>query len=220
MLHSQFLRSDGVPALWKVFPDPIDYEEVQRRMHATADNFQREEVWLIESPAGLSKGNDAKEDDRGGSTLPVYRAVGRNRPGSYTLHGPGIRGIILIMDLAARRKNPRGFVRTLEEWIINSLAAVGIIGERNPIDPAGIWAGGNKLASIGLRVDRWITRYGVGLYVSPNIADYAGVRLCGIPSAATSIRRLGKQTTMAEMDKVLREQFELFFGPTSLADAQ
>jgi len=130
-----------------------------------------------------------------------------------------------MLDLKRRGPDIRRFVATLEEWIIRSLTAFGIAGERRD-DRIGVWvrrpdkgAGHeDKIAAIGIRVKRWVSLHGIALNVDCDLSHFAGIVPCGIADARygiTSLIDLGRPVSMAEVDTALRREFEPLFGPTA-----
>ncbi len=119
--------------------------------------------------------------------------------------------------LAAPR-DVRAYVWGLEEWLIRTLAAMNVRGERRA-GRVGIWvadpAGGeSKIAAIGVRVTRWVSWHGVSLNVAPNLAHFGGIVPCGIREhGVTSLEALGITATMAEVDLLLRDAWAEVFGP-------
>ena len=148
------------------------------------------------------------------SGLPVYRS---GRGGQYTYHGPGQRVAYVMLDLAARgRMDLRCFVGDLEQWLIDTLAAFGVVGLRRE-GRVGIWVaadgGEAKIAAIGVRVRRWVTFHGVSLNVAPDLAHYRGIVACGIREhGVTSLAALGVDATMDDVDRALQRSFEAVFG--------
>jgi lipoyl(octanoyl) transferase len=108
--------------------------------------------------------------------------------------------------------------------IIRSLAAFNIAGERRD-DRIGVWVRRpdkgaeheDKIAAIGIRVKRWVSLHGISLNVDCDLSHFSGIVPCGVADArygVTSLLDLGLPVTMAEVDMVLRREFELLFGPT------
>ena len=75
---------------------------------------------------------------------------------------------------------------------------------------------GAKIASIGLRVRRWITLHGASLNVAPELEHFSGIVPCGVSErryGVISLAELGLTATMPELDMALRHEFEALFGP-------
>lgn len=216
-------RRDRKPVLWRVWPGLTDHSVLLEAMHEhaarVADGDRREEVWLVECPPGYSQGRGQAPDHLNGARVsqPVVQPQrGPMRPGSYSYHGPGVRIGIVMLDLAARRKDVATYVEGLHRWLIAMLAEFGIEGRRADFDPAGVWVGDNKIASIATRMRQWVTSYGFALNIAPDLADFAGIVPCGIAGkGVTSLAALGVKASMADIDAALRRQFEEVFGRTS-----
>ena len=147
---------------WITSRDPVPYGEAIAAMEARAsaifDGFACECVWLLAHPCVYTGGTSAKPADLvHPSRFPVIPA---GRGGGYTYHGPGQRVAYVMLDLARRGRDVRAFVRALEDWLIATLALLGVEAERRP-GAVGIFVDGAKIASIGVRVRRWITFHGV-----------------------------------------------------------
>ena len=118
-----------------------------------------------------------------------------------------------MLDLDRRGRDVRAFVRALEDWLIAALAALGVAGERRD-GQVGIFVGNAKIASIGIRVRRWVSYHGVSLNVDPDLRHFAGIVPCGLASPVTSLAALGAETNMARVDAALRASFDAVFDAT------
>jgi lipoyl(octanoyl) transferase len=113
----------------------------------------------------------------------------------------------------------RRFVYDLEEWIIRSLATIGIAGERRA-GRIGIWVvlpnqSEAKVAALGIRIRRGVTFHGIAINVNPNLAHYDGIIPCGITEyGVTSLEKLGNSATMENLDQALKAQFYNIFRET------
>jgi lipoyl(octanoyl) transferase len=225
----RLLPPPGSPLVeWRVsgrVPYDAALREMDHRAAAIAAGEAAELAWLLEHPALYTAGTSTRAADLILSRFPVHRA---DRGGQLTYHGPGQRVAYVMLDLKRRAPDIRRFVACLEEWVIRTLAAYGIRGERRE-DRIGVWvrragdrAGGpppreDKIAAIGIRLRRWVTLHGMALNVGCDLSHYAGIVPCGVADpryGVTSLADLGRATTMAEVDGVLRREFELLFGPT------
>ena len=203
---------------WITNKTPVAYEDALKKMDERAaqiyDGSAEEIVWLLEHPPLYTAGTSAKESDLLDPRFPVFEA---GRGGEYTYHGPGQRVAYVMLDLRERQEKPdvKCYVHNLEEWIIRSLAAFGIEGERRE-GRVGIWVstdeGDKKIAALGVRIRRWVTMHGISINVKPDLSHFEGIVPCGISDAGvTSLHDLGVQVTMKELDKVLQKTFKEIF---------
>ena len=71
-------------------------------------------------------------------STPAFPLFATGRGGQLTYHGPGQRVAYVMLDLKRRRPDVRAYVAALEEWIIRTLAAFNVRGERRE-DRVGVW---------------------------------------------------------------------------------
>jgi lipoyl(octanoyl) transferase len=111
----------------------------------------------------------------------------------------------------------KAFVTSLENWLIATLDRLGIASERHP-GQIGIFADGAKIASIGVRVRRWVSLHGISLNVDPELEHFAGIVPCGLKgTAVTSLAALDAESDMAKVDRALRLAFEDVFGAIAIS---
>jgi lipoyl(octanoyl) transferase len=128
------------------------------------------------------------------------RVVEVDRGGDVTFHGPGQLVGYPILDLRARNLLPADYVGRLEHMLIDALAFSGITGERVPGRP-GVWAGGAKIAAIGVRVQGGITTHGFALNVSTDLSWFDAIVPCGL--AGTTVTSMAAiQRTSPPMESV------------------
>jgi lipoyl(octanoyl) transferase len=195
----EWLHSDGL------VPYEAALAVMEARASAIALEHAAECVWLLEHPPLYTAGTSA--DDRellSPGRFPVFRT---GRGGRYTYHGPGQRVAYVMLDLAARGRDVHAFVTSLEDWLIATLARLGIVGERHP-GQIGIFVGGAKIASIGVRVRRWVSLHGVSVNVAPELEHFSGIVPCGLAGTeVTSLAALGAEIDMGVIDLALRAAF-------------
>ncbi|WP_262272036.1 lipoyl(octanoyl) transferase LipB [Microvirga yunnanensis] len=224
-LTVQFHAESGSgPVEWLITDGPVGYEEavafMEARAEAIAAGEARELVWLVEHPALYTAGTSAKAADLvDPDRFPVHQT---GRGGQYTYHGPGQRVAYVMLDLKRRAPDLRRYVTALEAWLIATLDAFNIRGERRE-DRVGVWVRRpdkgetveDKIAAIGIRVRRWATFHGISLNVEPDLSHFSGIVPCGVTEhGVTSLVDLGIPVTVPEVDAVLRRTFEEIFGPT------
>ena len=214
------------PVEWVVSGERVDYATALAVMDERATDIAagsaRECVWLLEHPPLYTAGTSARAEDLVvPDRFPVHKT---SRGGQFTYHGPGQRVAYAMLDLTARGRDVRAYVRELEGWLIDTLAAFSIAGERRE-GRVGVWVrreggfGEDKIAAIGVRVRRWVTLHGVSLNVAPDLEHFSGIVPCGVREhGVTSLHHQGRTVGLAEVDAVLRRTFEAHFGPTCEAD--
>ena len=245
---------------FKTSSELVDYDDAVAFMEARVAGIRAgtedECVWFLEHPPLYTAGTSAKEADLLDARFPVYSS---GRGGEYTYHGPGQRVAYVMLDLKRRSEKGAGsrenedprlcgessfrkaqpdikhYVWQLEEWIIQSLGAFDVVGERRE-GRIGIWVdtqdtlslnpspsreresersepgeGGakeKKIAALGVRVRHWVTYHGIAINVAPDLSHFGGIVPCGISDyGVTSFQDLGLDVSLDALDKVLEEQF-------------
>ena len=125
-----------------------------------------------------------------------------SRGGRSTYHGPGQLVGYPILDLGARGRDLRRYVRALEQTAVATLADFGLDGQtRDAAHASGVWVDDRKIASIGVRCARWVTSHGLALNVDLDLGVYDLFDACGLGNAAfTSIaRETGDPVTTADV---------------------
>jgi lipoyl(octanoyl) transferase len=222
-----FMHSCESAVHWLHSPGLTGYPEalaaMEARVEAIIAGDAPECVWLLEHPPLYTAGTSAREADlldAGG--LPVYRT---GRGGQFTWHGPGQRVVYLMLDLSKRGQDVRAFVRRIEAWVTEALAALGVAAGCRSGRP-GLWVPRpekgpgreDKIAAIGIRVRRWVSFHGVSINVAPDLSHFAGIVPCGISDqGVTSLADLERADLelpagMAALDAALLDAFPRHFG--------
>jgi lipoyl(octanoyl) transferase len=195
---------------------------MEDRAAAIAAGQAPESVWLLEHPPLYTAGTSARSADLvDPDRFPVFQT---GRGGQYTYHGPGQRVIYTMLDVGARGRDVRCFVRALENWVIATLAEFNIRGEIRP-GRVGVWVtrpdrapnpdgtpAEDKIAAIGVKLRRWISFHGISINLEPDLSHFDGIVPCGIRDhGVTSLVDLGLPVTMADLDAALMTTFPRFF---------
>jgi lipoyl(octanoyl) transferase len=207
---------DGIE--WRVSEAPVPYEEafafMNQRAAAIREGGARECIWLLEHPPLFTAGTSADPAELFNPLgFPVFEA---GRGGRYTYHGPGQRVGYVMLDLEKRGKDVRCFVHSLEQWMIDALARLGVNAHRSE-GRIGIWVGDGpgeaKIGALGVRVKRWVTLHGFSLNVDPDLTHFGGIVPCGIAEfGVASLASLGKQMPLARVDAALKGEFHHFLN--------
>ncbi|MGY3444966.1 MULTISPECIES: lipoyl(octanoyl) transferase LipB [unclassified Bradyrhizobium] len=218
--------SRGAAVEWRIADRPVPYPDslaaMDARVAAIADGSAPELVWLLEHPPLYTSGTSGKADDLLDPRFPIFQS---GRGGQVTYHGPGQRVGYVMLDLKQRRPDVRAYVASLEEWIIRTLAAFNVRGERRE-DRVGVWVKRpdkgpgfeDKIAAIGVRLRRWVSFHGIAINVEPELSHFQAIVPCGVVDpryGVTSLVDLGLPVTMADLDIALRQAFAEVFGDTA-----
>src|SRR5581483_253350 len=166
-----------------------------------------ETVILLEHPPVVTVGRrtgNAELHVPGGGEVDV---VETDRGGRSTFHGPGQLVCYPILDLNGHGRDVKRYVRDLEEALLRTLGGFSLEGRR--VDGlTGVWMppceglGPRKIASIGVRVSRWVTTHGYALNVDLDPAPFTEwITACGLEGAAftTMARELGRAVSVDEV---------------------
>jgi lipoate-protein ligase B len=177
---------------------------------------------LVEHPAVVTVGVQGDDGGADRSGLPVFRV---ERGGHATYHGPGQLVGYPIVDLDARGRDVRRFVRDLEALLVDAIASYGVEAARVPGQP-GVWIDGrNKIASIGIAVDHWVTFHGFALNVDLDLEPFSRFQPCGLDgSLMTSLaRELGRAVPIESAKGPVHDAWNRRFAdppaPSSVVDS-
>lgn len=170
-------------------PNFISYEDgwqLQREIHAeVASGARPDTVILLEHESVYTAGKRTENEERPKDGIPVIET---DRGGKITWHGPGQLVGYPIMKLPMP-VDVVGYVRWLEQVLINSIAEFGLKTER-VAGRSGVWFNASdgfvKIAAIGIRVSEHTTMHGFALNCNNSLAPYEEIIACGIRDAKTS----------------------------------
>jgi len=136
-----------------------------------------------------------------------------DRGGDVTYHGPGQLVGYPVLDLRVHRQDVHWILRSLESALIASLEQFGIAAGVEPRF-TGVWAGGAKIAAIGIGISHWITFHGFALNVAPDMGHFKLIVPCGIQDkpVTSMLEVLGKAPPMVEVKEAVIRNFCLTFG--------
>jgi len=222
---STFARApDGCAVEWLISDSPVPYGDAVEAMEARVTDIAAarapELVWLLEHPPLYTSGTSGRSADLLDPRFPLFES---GRGGQLTYHGPGQRVAYVMLDLKQRRPDVRAYVAGLEQWIIRTLSAFNVRGERRE-DRVGVWVARpdkgegheDKIAAIGVRLRRWVSFHGISINVEPDLTHFSAIVPCGVADpryGVTSLADLGHPLTAADIDIALRQAFEVVFGP-------
>jgi lipoyl(octanoyl) transferase len=194
-------------------PDFVPYHDgwaLQRRIHAeVVAGVHDDTLILLEHEAVYTAGRRTEPHERPTDGTPV---VDVDRGGKITWHGPGqLVGYPIVrlpepVDVVAH-------VRRLEHLLIEALAEHGVDGYRVE-GRSGVWVrrplSEDKVAAIGVRVERSVTMHGFAVNCDNTLAGFRGIIPCGITYAGvtTVSEILGRDVSPVDIVDSLTSVFQ------------
>ena len=190
-----------------------EYEPLWREMQEftnSRDNATPDELWFTEHPPVFTLGlNASREHLLAPGDIQVIQI---DRGGQVTYHGPGQLMIYPLIDLKRARLGIRDLVTALEQSVVDLAAQYGIEATSRA-DAPGVYVGGNKIASVGLRIRRWCSYHGMALNVDMDIEPYSRINTCGYADLeVTDLRRLGIERDLSAVAKDLQPHLLTHLG--------
>jgi len=208
---------------------------LQERVHAEVLAGADEQLLLVEHPPvitlgrrpGLAKNILAAADalERAG-----VEVVESDRGGDVTFHGPGQLVAYPIVRLNDHRLSVGGYVRTLQQIVIDTLNDLGVPSQTDP-DAIGVWTCGTdnasensaacelaKICAIGVRIRRGVSMHGIALNVTIDLSYFNLIIPCGLSGrAVTSLARVMDDATpaMPEVKAALARRMRQAFAEKS-----
>jgi lipoyl(octanoyl) transferase len=162
-----------------------EYTRVWQDMRAFTDRRDpatRDEIWLVEHPPVYTLGTNDRNEAFDNPGIPLVQS---DRGGQITYHGPGQLIAYVLMDLRRRGWGVKQLVKSLEQAVIELLAARGIPAARRAGAP-GVYVHGRKIAQLGLRVRRGASYHGLSFNVDMDHAPFRRIKPCGYAGLETT----------------------------------
>ncbi|TAL11348.1 MAG: lipoyl(octanoyl) transferase LipB [Nitrospirae bacterium] len=149
--------------------------------------------------------------------IPVHAS---DRGGSITYHGPGQMVGYPILKLRDYCAGPKAYVAGLEETVIRALAGLGVPAGRRGGMP-GVWVSERKIAAVGVRISRGVTRHGFALNVVNDLRPFSAIVPCGLAGyGVTSVaQERGAAADFEQARRAVLRAFQEVFG-LALAEAR
>ena len=119
--------------------------------------------------------------------VPIFHV---ERGGDVTYHGPGQIVVYPIFNLKGYGYRLIRYVTQLEEVILFVLRDFEIVGRRDALN-RGVWVDGEKIASVGVAIKRWVSFHGVSLNYETDLKYFELIHPCGLEGK--------KMTSMAKI---------------------
>jgi lipoyl(octanoyl) transferase len=138
---------------------------------------------LLEHPHVFTMGKAASADhmlwdeaERGRRGVEV---IWSDRGGEATYHGPGQLVGYPILDLTHFGITIPQYLEKLEQSVIDYVGELGIASEPGGPGLTGVWSNGEKVAAIGIKLNRSVVSHGFALNLTTDLDYFEGIIPCG-----------------------------------------
>jgi lipoate-protein ligase B len=134
------------------------------------------------------------------------------RGGGTTAHNPGQLVFYPILDLHRLGIGINEYIRKLEAIGAELLGQLGVESSARKGLP-GLWIGEKKIASIGVRVSRFITSHGMAINIQNDLAIFDFIRPCGLDDVKMTsvLKETGHEQSMNQVKDSLSQLLQRHF---------
>jgi len=147
------------------------------------DGREPDTLLLLEHPHVFTMGKAASPDhllwDGSERARRKVDVIWSDRGGEATYHGPGQLVGYPIIDLAHFELTIPAYIKKLEQSLIEYLGELGVESEPGDRGLTGVWSGGEKLAAIGIKLNRSVVSHGYALNLTTDLEYFDGIVPCG-----------------------------------------
>ncbi len=201
----------------------VEYGQALKIQETLLAKSQKQEVddtlLLLEHPPVLTMGVRAdkkniflSQEVLEAYSVPVYEV---KRGGDVTYHGPGQIVGYSIFNLARHGKSIKDFVGKMQEVFVRLLMdEYGIYAHKKDGTHTGVWVGNDKIAAIGIAVQRWVTMHGFAFNINTDLSHFTWINPCGLTGrGVTSLQKLtGKAQDMDRLYRLTAQYFCMVFN--------
>ena len=193
----------------KTIPYDKALQEMMARHEDCVEGRSPDTIFVLEHTPVITKGRRLhgkaipNEDSIKENGIAVFEA---DRGGLLTYHGPGQVVVYFVLHVNDHFKGVNEMVHSIEDMLLSFLKQHNIIGTTDPDNP-GIWIEGKKIASIGLRVNRGVSRHGISLNINNDLSVYQLFDPCGMSGnlMTNMAQYLGRKIEQAELIQIKKK---------------
>jgi lipoyl(octanoyl) transferase len=212
-------RSRSVRACWLgSTPYRAAWDLQAELVSAVRDGQAPATLLLLEHPHVFTMGKAAQPDhllwDEAEQARREVDVIWSDRGGEATYHGPGQLVGYPILDLAPLGLTIPQYLEKLELSLIDYLHDLGIESQRGEPGLTGVWSGGEKVAAIGIKLNRSIVSHGFALNLTTDLDFFDGIIPCGhADKRPTSIEAItGRKIESAAAARAYADHFSRRLG--------
>src|SRR4030043_2352498 len=208
----------------------IDYGKAWELQHQLwsrrAEGALPDLLLFLEHPHVITLGRRGNRSPVGASSevleemkIPLFYV---ERGGDVTYHGPGQIVVYPILDLKEYGYRLVRYIGQLEEVILRVLKDFGIEGRRDPLN-RGVWVNGEKIASVGVAIKRWVSFHGFSLNYETNLQYFELINPCGLEDKKmTSMGKIlgigiSREQLIERIESHFKQIFERDWGKKDLS---
>ncbi|AUM13877.1 lipoyl(octanoyl) transferase LipB [Ketobacter alkanivorans] len=194
----------------------VDYTDTWHAMKDFTEQRNEQtpdEIWLLQHPRVFTQGQAGKaEHVLAPGDIPVIQV---DRGGQVTYHGPGQLVGYLMIDLRRMGIGARDLVSRIENAIVATLAELNIESAPRP-DAPGVYSGGKKIASLGLRIRHGRSFHGLALNIDMDLEPFQRINPCGYQGMEmTQVRNFADQPDFRHISSRMAHHLQQQLGYTS-----
>jgi len=191
-----------------------DYQEVLQLQQRLREKRHRDEitntVLIVEHHAVITLGARqsankvlASKEDLAQRHINV---VDIRRGGGTTAHNPGQLVFYPILNLQQLNLGISEYIRELESIGVELLEQLGVHAERQKGFP-GLWIGTKKIASIGVRVSKFVTFHGMAINIQNDLSIFDLITPCGLNGVEMTsvLKETGRHHSMSQVKERLSQ---------------
>lgn len=164
-----------------------EYRQILQLQHELIEKRRRNEipntVLIVEHPAVITLGARQSLNKllicRDELEKKQIDLVQIRRGGGTTAHNPGQLVFYPIMHLQHLKLGISEYIRRLETIGIELLQSIALEATRRKGFP-GLWVGERKIASIGVRVSKFVTYHGMAINIRNDLRIFDYIEPCGL----------------------------------------
>jgi len=164
-----------------------DYRQVLRQQHRLREKRRRgkipDTVLITEHPPvitlGARKSANKLQVSRDSLIQQNIDVVDIRRGGGTTAHNPGQLVFYPILNLQELGLGISEYIRELETIGAELLEELGVKSQQRK-DLRGLWIDNRKIASIGVRVSKFVTYHGMAINIQNDLSIFDYITPCGL----------------------------------------
>jgi len=191
-----------------------EYRQILQLQHELLEKRRRNEipdtVIIVEHPAVITLGARQSFNkllvSREELTKKNIDVVEIRRGGGTTAHNPGQLVFYPVVNLQQLRLGISEYIRKLEAIGMELLEGLGLESARRKGFP-GLWIERRKIASIGVRVSKFVTYHGMAINIQNDLGIFDFIKPCGLDDVEMTsvLKETGKHRRMDSVKERLSQ---------------